>query len=553
MHSQFPGRKRADSLDEAEPREYAISLIRVSSDRQADEDRAGIPAQQAACDVIAKRHNLTVKWPIRIEGVSGAAVMLSPGMKELKRIVSAGLTRAIVLKEESRLMRPENFADYALLSLLEEHHVKLYYPDKVMDLRTPDGKMFSTFSMAMAGRERTAIRDRMIGGKYAKRDRGEWIVGTAPLGFKVVKDERKMRRLVVDPATIGKVQRLFKMFVEGNWNFQELARETGIKVTTIRYALKNELYTGVHVVKRVADPRGHVHDENGRIRYTKRLAIPVEEQKRIQLIDKPPISRELFDRVQDLLRVKQSQRSTAKGSVSDPFVYRGFLKCAECGGTITTLRYFNRKANFEASYYACRRTIGHFAANNDGTNTIVTPPSSCPSRRMRLDALHPLLDQMIAFKLGSREFLERIIEAQGSAEVIDQAQQEANLRAEIEAAEAAKTRNEEMYMRGRISIDKFDANADRLSDEIKNAKKALRSLRPAPPVMDASTWAPLALQFRRWDKMAPTQKRTLLSILAPKFEVSAIGGHRFNADIVIKKMRLMLGGEDEITLNLTAA
>jgi len=117
-----------------------IQLIRVSTEAQAAEGRAGVPAQKTACVQIAQRNRLTIKWTIQIEGVSGAAVMFSPGMKQLQRIVRSGECHGIVTKEHTRLIRPENFADYALLELLKEHSVKLYTTDGVLDLSTNTGQ-----------------------------------------------------------------------------------------------------------------------------------------------------------------------------------------------------------------------------------------------------------------------------------------------------------------------------------------------------------------------------------------------------------------------------
>jgi DNA invertase Pin-like site-specific DNA recombinase len=91
-----------------------IMLIRVSTPEQATADKGGIDSQLATCKKIARQHNLNLRWPIQIDGVSGAAVQRAPGFKLLLQIVQSGACSGIVLKDSSRLMRPDNFADQAI-------------------------------------------------------------------------------------------------------------------------------------------------------------------------------------------------------------------------------------------------------------------------------------------------------------------------------------------------------------------------------------------------------------------------------------------------------
>jgi len=55
-----------------------IELIRVSTEEQAAEDRAGIPAQRDANRRTARTYGLTIVRSIEIVDVSGAAVLSSP-------------------------------------------------------------------------------------------------------------------------------------------------------------------------------------------------------------------------------------------------------------------------------------------------------------------------------------------------------------------------------------------------------------------------------------------------------------------------------------------
>jgi DNA invertase Pin-like site-specific DNA recombinase len=98
-----------------------IELVRVSTESQAAEDRAGIPAQKTANRRTATQYGLEIVRTIQITDVSGTAVLRSPGMQELLRIIESPDIQGVVAKEFSRLMRPENFSDYALL----QHFIEL--------------------------------------------------------------------------------------------------------------------------------------------------------------------------------------------------------------------------------------------------------------------------------------------------------------------------------------------------------------------------------------------------------------------------------------------
>ena len=87
----------------------AIELIRVSTEVQAGEDRAGIPAQRETNRRTAQVYGLRIVKSIEIVDVSGAAVLSSPQMQELMRMMETPEIHGVVTKEFSRLMRPEKF------------------------------------------------------------------------------------------------------------------------------------------------------------------------------------------------------------------------------------------------------------------------------------------------------------------------------------------------------------------------------------------------------------------------------------------------------------
>jgi DNA invertase Pin-like site-specific DNA recombinase len=149
-----------------------LELIRVSTEQQAGEDRAGIPAQREVNRRTAKAYGLEIVRSIEIVDVSGASVLLSRRMQELVRLMGSPDIEGVVTKEFSRLMRREKFTDYALLQAFIDTSTVLYLPDGPIDLASKSGRLLGTIRAAIAGLERREILDRMQDAKESMRRAG---------------------------------------------------------------------------------------------------------------------------------------------------------------------------------------------------------------------------------------------------------------------------------------------------------------------------------------------------------------------------------------------
>src|SRR2546429_8159390 len=104
-----------------------IQLIRVSTERQAAQDRASIPAQRAVNRRTCAQYGLEIVRSIEFANVSGACVLLSPEMQQLVQAMKAPEIHGGVAREFSRLMRPENFEDFALLQAFVDSGTVLFF------------------------------------------------------------------------------------------------------------------------------------------------------------------------------------------------------------------------------------------------------------------------------------------------------------------------------------------------------------------------------------------------------------------------------------------
>jgi DNA invertase Pin-like site-specific DNA recombinase len=531
------GNGSARKAERATPQ--VIELIRVSTHAQAEEDKYGIPAQKEECARIALRNGLEIKWTFQIEGVSGKDLRRSDKMRELLKIVRSGQCDGIVMREFSRIMRK---VDSDLMDILEEHKVKLYCPDMVIDFAVMSQKLLAQLQGAFGEYERAIIRERMISGKFAKRRRGEWASGknTVPLGLELVQEGN--RSVLKVGAEIERVKDLFDKFIEGGGftPFQELARKTGINYKSVAYILQNELYTGYHVPKKRVNPTKNEYWEDGSLRYQRCDIIPVEERERIKMLDgKPPISETTFAQAQRLLALRREMRVKVKSDSEEEFLYRGLLRCAECGRKLITLKYSNKDAKFYEQYYVC---IGaHGSRRTDGTWRIKN--GSCPTRRIRRALLEPILDEKIATKLGSLDYLDQVAKENEEMDKEGSEERMKNLQTEIETAERAIERNHELYVRGKVSSAQFEKLDEQLQLELKAAKVALEKVRPIVGRITVEMWKPIAAKFRKWKRLDLATRRGILTAMGATFFVAGYAGPKYHQTIIkVTGWRIDLSG-----------
>jgi DNA invertase Pin-like site-specific DNA recombinase len=526
-----------------------IQLIRVSTLAQADEGKYGIPAQEEACARIALQHNLVIppQWKFQIEDVSGSAVRSSPKMQKILRIVESGACGGIVMKEESRLMRK---LDSEVLDVLKEHRVKLYLLDGMLDQGESSSKLLTGIKYLFSDYERDVICARMTGGKFSKRRSGEWASGrkSVAFGLELYKDGKadKLR----PGAEIEKVIELFETFVTsgGFISFGELATKTRIPYKAVTYILKNEIYTGYHVPKKTAgSPKGkkmNVLREDGSLRYQRRIIIPVEERERIKMFDNPPISEALFAQAQRLLALREEMRlKTREDRGDDPFVYRGLLRCAECGRKMITVAYTNKSAHhYEAQYYVCQGA--HGARTAKGTWRVKC--GTCPTRRIRREKLEEIIDDKVVQRLANPKLIDELAKGLSEHSQADTLERLKRLDEEIEELLRSQARLEDAVVRGKISPEGFDRNDKELKLELQAARAAREKIRPNLSRMTPEMWVPIARKFKLWKRLVNNEKRMILASLGSHFEVAGYPGKKYHETIIkVKGFRLSLGGQGD--------
>jgi site-specific DNA recombinase len=121
------------------------------------------------------------------EAVSGAARFEDrPAGAELLRDAGRGKFDTVVFYALDRFTRhaAKGLADF---EVMEDHlGLTLVFAKENIDTSTASGKLFRTILAAFAEFERDTIRDRVMGGRYSRAEKGQgWVSGMPPYGFEV--------------------------------------------------------------------------------------------------------------------------------------------------------------------------------------------------------------------------------------------------------------------------------------------------------------------------------------------------------------------------------
>lgn len=198
----------------------------------------------------------------------------------------------------------------------------------------------------------------------AKQNNGEFIGAFASYGY--VKSSKDRHKLIIDEYAASVVRRIFNMYSEGCGKIRiakilneegilsptEYKQSRGMKYTnsrllktthywtysTIHKILKNEMYIGNMVQSKTIQ---HMHG--------KAKKLPREKWIVVEGTHEPIISRDLWNNVQRLL-----QTSTKNLNFNESVnVFAGFLKCADCGRSMSKTVWKNPDGTIRNVLFNC--------------------------------------------------------------------------------------------------------------------------------------------------------------------------------------------------------
>lgn len=473
-----------------------IELIRVSTEGQAADDRASIPAQRAINRRTASQYQLDIVRSIEISDVSGASVLKAPEIRELIDLMQSPEIHGVVTREFSRLMRPENFADYALLQAFVDSKTILYLPDGPIDLASKTGRLLGTVRAAMAGIERTESLERIWAAKEEKRRRGELAQSEIVLPWGVGYD--KSKGFFYKPET-ERVREAFRQFLAGNQNYAKLAKLVGVTPRGMHVIMRNPIWMGVRVIdkKRDTSEKGRYPTKNGRQADRRKISRSPDEVIRLRVIQEPLISETDFHTVQRIMDLKEKKHWRSRTDYEHRFTYNGCMTCFRCEKPIQT-------ANARRDYYLCKGRPAH----------------TCNTKYMAREKLELILDDLFSVRLIEPSFLERCV-----AELVRRSKSDEShvrvrrLTSEIKDLQRKRDRIVDSFVDGVLSREERDNRLLVINGEIQIAREMLMQERPSVP-LDVTHLTEALSPLADWRYWSRDQKRNLLAALVPDIRVA---------------------------------
>lgn len=399
---------------------------------QGDSDKASIPSQYATNRQTEKAYGLTIVKTIELSDVSGAQVLLAPEIQEMLRLMGDSEIHGVIVREFSRLMRPDNFSDYAMLQAFIDSETILYLPDGPIDFSTDGGMINGGLRAMMGGLEKRELVKKMWRIKEQRRKEGGFSQSKVCLPFAV-----EYRNGWAYGAGSERVREAFRLVLSGTTSYAAIGKAVALAPFNIRNILRNPIYTGIRVVdeKRDPSPKAKRAAKDGRQGDRPKIKRAPEEIIRVKVIDEPLISESQFNQVQRILDLKKANHWRVKG-VEHRFTYNGYLRCI-CDRLVYTK--YRRD-----DYYVCS--------------------ARCGVRYMRRDRLERELNRLFCDRLMRPRFLNQIV--RGVQKKVPQADVQ-RLSDQLQSLTSKRERIFDAYFEG--DIDK----AERDSRERRSKKNTL--------------------------------------------------------------------------------
>ena len=477
-----------------------IELIRVSTQGQAADVHASIPAQHTINQRTARTYGLEIVDCIELVNVSGAAVLRTPEMQRLLKIIKDPSIHGVLVREFSRVMRPDKFADYILLQAFEDTDTILYLPDGPIDFSSKSGRLLGSIRAAIAGLERSEILERVWSAKEEKRRAGKHPQSQITLPFGVGYDRQSETWFFKPEAE--KVCEAARLILAGETSYKDVGRIVGIDAFNLRVILRNPIYTGWRIYTHRRDPSSAaIRTRNdGRQADRPKIDRNPEDVIRVKVLE-PIISENEFARLQRILDLKKQNHWRARPDHERRFMFSGFLRCGICGNLVYTHGRDGREG-----WYVCKSRTAEARKQRQAKGL-----EACPNPYMRRERLEECINSLISERLTDRVFLKRLAtsyedRASSSGTRPDLSRLEEELRTVTEK----KQRVLEAYFENLIDRAERDRRLQALEADAELYQVFLSRTTNSMPTPTVKRLSEIFSVFCEWEFLNRTDKRKLL-------------------------------------------
>ncbi|MFH1672475.1 MAG: recombinase family protein [Pseudomonadota bacterium] len=492
-----------------------IEFLRVSTQQQGGDDRAGLPRQREANALTIRKHNLTLVKTVTIVDVSGTSVLHAPEVKELLQLVKSAYIKGIVVADWDRLIRLDNFRDFALLQHLKETNTLIFLPDQIIDLNTQSGFLIGGFQSIISGNELSQIKKRMLRAKEIKRKNGEHPNSHVTLPLGVGYDYKQRKFFYTDD--IQKIKTLFSLFQnEGIWNYNELERRTGIHHRTIFNLLRNELYIGYRTYTEKRSAEKAIRPD-GRQADRKKVKRQPDEIIRVKVIDKPAIDKKVFFDVQETIKCKNRQYHAKRSKEGQRFLYSGFIKCGACGQKMYST---SGGRNHQKDYYFCR-SKNYIWKKKHGI-------SNCSTPYLQRELVDNTVTSFVCEALTNKKYMLGLIEASLATNNHKEMQEEIEtIKSMLRKIKQKRGKILDLFGEGLFLREELNSKISELNDETISLKMRLAKIEETSALKNRirgyKDIEPIVVTLTEYPFWTPNQKRTFPRSQLPEITLTKDG------------------------------
>ncbi len=293
----------------------AIILARVSTKEQMEEGQS-IPSQvrrmQEYCEhkdiSILKEYAITESSTKDVRKEFSNIIEIIEKSKEQVALITDTIDRLQRSFKESVILDGFRRQEKLELHFLRENLVLNKESNSADLLRWDMGVMFArSYVLQLGDNVKRSIQEKLSKGEFP---------GKAYVGYKNITKEDGQKDIILDPERQHFIKKAFKLYATGKYSFKSLTKKMN-KLGLTNHPSKKKLTTSqMHAI--IKNPFYY-----GEMLYTGKLF-----KHRYDTI----IPKYLFDQAQRVIDGynKQNYKRTNK-----PYIFRGMIKCAECGCAIT--------------------------------------------------------------------------------------------------------------------------------------------------------------------------------------------------------------------------
>ncbi len=448
-----------------------LAYIRVSTVKQGERG-ASLTEQKGAIEAYAARNDLSiVGW---FEEMETAAKRGRRIFSQMMGQLTEGKADGLIIHKIDRSAR--NLRDWADLGDLIDRGIDVRFVSDNFDLLSRGGRLSADIQAVVAADFIRNLRDEVKKGLYGRLKQGIYPF-TAPVGYL---NTGKSNLKAIDPVRGPLVRHLFERYGSGTVSFEVLRHELAAKglcsssgkplvPNSLTLILNNPFYMGVIRIHRSGETFPGAHE--------------------------PLITKELFDRVQSILRGKTVFRAK-----KHQFLLRQIVKCGNCARRTLTGEFQKSHAYYRCHGRACRG----ISWRGDTLEDIVLSHVA----RLRMD------------DRDMRDLRDLVEEAYGK-QASDAQRLKASHALHLQHLDDRSTRLTDLLIDNAIDQPTFNARKEKLLLERQGLVEKLERANRRSPLQDLFELFELNNSaLLRYETLLDDEKRELINIVCSNFSVS---------------------------------